>query len=259
MNQLRGMIWVESRKVIRSKIPIFTLLGSLFVPAGMGFLIFLAKNPELSRNLGLMGAKADLTAYYATDWQSYLGLSSLMIAAAGFFLYVMITSWVFGREFVDKTLKDMLAVPVSRSSILVAKFIVAALWSGILTAVMFGLGLLIGALIKLPDGSTDVFLQGGGTVAITACMVYAVALPFAFLASAGRGYLLPLGIAILALIMANMLAIAGWGDYFPWGIPGMFAQGGNPLPAISYAIVILTGMAGVAITYLWWKLADQSR
>jgi ABC-2 type transport system permease protein len=259
MNHLSDMVWVESRKAIRSRMPVFTALGSLFMPLGIGFLIFLAKNPELSRDLGLVGAKANLTAYFATDWPSYLALLALIIAAAGFFLFVLIISWVFGREFADGTLKDMLAVPVPRSSILLAKLVVVGLWSGVLTMGIFLLGLVMGVIVKLPHGSMGVVLAGGGSVAITACLVFAVVVPFALLASVGRGYLLPLGAAILTLIMANLVAIAGWGDYFPWGIPGMYAQGKESLPAISYLIVVLTGLAGAVATYLWWKFADQSR
>ncbi len=259
MKVLADMVWIESRKVFRSRMPVFTALGSALVPLGIGFLVFLARNPELSRNLGLVGAKADLTAYYATDWTSYIGLMAMIIAAAGFFLFVLIISWVFGREFTDGTLKDMLAVPIPRSSILLAKFIVVGVWSGVLTVGILGLGIVLGAMVNLPHGSMDVALQGGGRIAITACMVYAVVVPFAFLASVGRGYLLPLGAAVLALILANLLAIAGWGDFFPWGIPGMYTQADSPLPSVSYLIVILTGLAGVLATYLWWKYADQSR
>jgi ABC-2 type transport system permease protein len=259
MNLFSDMLWIEARKAIRSKMPLFTGLGSLFMPLGMGFLIFLAKNPELARNLGLVGAKANLTAYYATDWPSYLGLLALIIAAAGFFLSVLITSWVFGREFADGTLKDMLAVPVPRSSILLAKYVVVGLWSGVLTIGILVLGLVMGVLVHLPNGSIAVVLHGCVTVGVTAILLYAVVLPFALLASVGRGYLLPLGIAILTLIMANLFAIAGWGDYFPWGIPGMYAQGKESLPLASYLIVLFTGLAGLMATYLWWKFADQSR
>jgi ABC-2 type transport system permease protein len=259
MTYLADMVWVESRKVVRSRMPLFTALGSMMVPLGIGFLVFLAKNPELARNLGLVGAKADLTSYYATDWSSYLALMAMIIAAAGFFLFVLIISWVFGREFTDGTLKDMLAVPIPRSSILMAKLIVVAVWSGILTVGIFALGFALGAVIRLPNGTISALLQGIGRLAITACLVYVVVLPFAFLASAGRGYLLPLGAAVLALIMANLFAIAGWGDYFPWGIPGMYTQAEAPLPSVSYAIVVVTGLAGLAATYLWWKYADQSR
>lgn len=259
MNNLSDMIWIELRKAIRSKMPLWTALGSLFMPLGIAFLIFLARNPELSRELGLVSAKANLVAYSATDWPTYLGLFGQIIAAGGFFFYVMTISWVFGREFADGTLKDMLAVPVQRSSILLAKFILAAIWSAALTIVMFLVGLVMGAVIRLPGGSINVILQGSTVAAITACLVIAAILPFALFASVGRGYLLPLGVAVLTLMMANLVVIVGWGEYFPWAVPGLYAQGKSPLTPMSYWIVFLTGLAGMLGTYLWWKYADQNR
>ncbi len=222
-------------------------------------MIFVARNPEISQKLGLISAKANLMAYSATDWPTYLGLFGQIIAAGGFLFFVLIISWVFGREFTDGTLKDMLAVPVQRSSILLAKFIVVAVWSAALTIVIFIVGLVMGAIIQLPGGSISVILQGSALVAITACLVIAVVLPFALFASVGRGYLLPVGVAILTLMMANLVAIAGWGEYFPWAVPVLYAQGKSPLTPISYWIVFLTGLAGMIATYLWWKYADQNR
>jgi ABC-2 type transport system permease protein len=259
MNDLSGMIWIELRKVLRSRMPLFTSLGALVMPLGIAFLIFLAKNPALSKNLGLVSAKANLTSFYATDWRTYLGFSAQIIAAGGFFLFTFAISWVFGREFVDGTLKDMLAVPVPRMTILLAKFIVVAAWSAVLTVVILLLSLITGAMFNLPQGSLDVIIQGSMVVALTGCMVIAIVLPSGLFASMGRGYLLPMGVAILSLILANLVIVMGWGEYFPWSIPGLFAQGKSALSPVSYLIVLVTGLVGIAGTYLWWKSADQSR
>ena len=259
MNSLFDMIWVEFRKAIRSKMPLWTALGSLFMPLGIAFLIFVSKNPGISQKLGLVSAKANLIAYSATDWTAYLGLFGEIIAAGGFILFVLIVSWIFGREFVDGTLKDMLAVPIQRSSILLAKYIVAAIWSVTLTVIIFVVGMAMGAIIKLPGGSVSVFLHGAVLVAITALLTVAVTLPFALFASIGRGYLLPIGLAVLILMMTNLVAIVGWGEYFPWAVPGLYAMEKSPLTAISYWIVFFTGLAGMIGTYVWWKFADQNR
>jgi ABC-2 type transport system permease protein len=259
MNNLTDMIWIELRKAIRSRMPVWTALASLFMPLGMAFLIFLARNPELSRKLGLVSAKANLIAYSATDWPTYLGLFGQITAVGGFFFFVMAISWVFGREFADGTLKDMLAVPVQRSSILLAKFVVVAIWSAAMTLVILTLGLGMGAIIQLPGGSLSVVLRGSAVAAMAACLCIAVVLPFALFASAGRGYLLPLGVAVLALITANLVVIVGWGEYFPWAVPMLYAQGKSYTGPISYSIVFLTGLAGMIGTYLWWKYADQNR
>jgi ABC-2 type transport system permease protein len=259
MNNLTDMIWIETRKAIRSRMPLWTALGALFMPLGIAFLIFVSKNPEISQKLGLVSAKADLIAYAATDWVTYLGLFGQMLAAGGFLLFILIVSWLFGREFTDGTLKDMLAVPVQRSSILLAKFIVMTVWSAVLTLFICMVGLVMGALIHLPGGSPGVILQGSTLVVITACLAIVVVLPFALFASAGRGYLLPIGLAVLTLMMTNLVAIVGYGEYFPWAVPGLFAQAKSPLAPVSYWIAILTGLAGMLATYLWWKYADQSR
>jgi ABC-2 type transport system permease protein len=259
MNNLSDMIWIEARKAVRSRMPLWTALGSLFMPFGVAFLILVSKNPEISHKLGLVSAKANLIAYAATDWPTYLGFSSQIVAAGEFFLLVMAISWVFGREFADGTLKDMLAVPVHRSDILLAKFIVTAIWSAGLTVVVLIAGLVMGAILKLPGGSISVLLQGGSSLVITACLVVAVVLPFAFFASVGRGYLLPLGVAVLMLMLANLVAVLGWGEFFPLAVPMFYAQGESSLTSISYWIVVLTGLAGMLVTYLWWMYADQNR
>jgi ABC-2 type transport system permease protein len=259
MNEISSTIWIEARKALRSRMPLFTSVWSLVMPLGIAFLILLATNPEVSRQLGLVGAKANLVAYASTSWPSYFGLLAQVVAAGVFLISCMIISWVFGREFADHTLKDMLAVPVQRSSILLAKFIVSAAWSAALALLTLITGLVTGALLGLPGSSFSVLLHGGITMAVTSCLVIVAVLPFAFFASVGRGYLLPIGVAILTLILANLTAVIGLAPYFPWAIPALYAQGQDALVPISYAIVLLTGVAGMIGTYLWWKYADQSR
>lgn len=258
MNDFSGMFWVEFRKAIRSRMPLWTTLGSLFIPLGVAFLILVAKNPGISHKLGLIGAKANLLQFSTIDWPAYLGVFGQIIGTGGFFLFILVTSWVFGREFSDGTLKDMLAVPVQRSSIILAKFTLVAAWSVYLSLVIYIAGGILGALIDLPGISISVFLQDGAVVGITALLVLGVVIPFALLASVGRGYLLPIGVAALILMMANLAMVLGRGEYFPWAIPGIFAQGETALTPASYWIVLFTGLAGMAATYLWWKYADQN-
>src|ERR1700690_3068379 len=93
MNNLSDMVWIELRKAIRSRMPLWTALGSLFLPLGIAFLIYVSKNPGISQQLGLVSAKANLISYSATDWRTYLGLFGEVIAAGGFILFVLIVSW----------------------------------------------------------------------------------------------------------------------------------------------------------------------
>jgi ABC-2 type transport system permease protein len=257
MNTLADMLWIETRKVTRSRMPLYTALAFLVLPAACAFLIFLYKNPELSRQLGILSAKANLVAGVA-DWPAYLELVVQAIAAGGFFLFCIVASWIFGREFVDGTLKDLLAVPVPRRNILLAKFIVLIAWCAALTVEVYLGSLAAGALVGLPAGTPAAFQQGLRLLLVTVSLAIVDVLPFAFLASVGRGYLLPLGMAVLAAVFANLVVITGWGEFFPWAVPGLISQG-IPVGSASYVLVLLTGLGGMLATYLWWMYADQNR
>jgi ABC-2 type transport system permease protein len=251
------MIWIETRKVLRSRVPFFTALGFLMMPLIGALLIFIYKDPQLARQLGLLGTKANLVVGSA-DWPGYLNLMIEFTALGGFFFFCLAISWTFGREFTDGTLKDLLAVPVPRFDILLAKVIVAALWCTALIVETYVVGLVLGAVIRLPGGSPAALLHGFSLLGVTAIMSIILVMPFGFFASLGRGYLLPIGIAILTMILGNLSITLGWGEYYPWAVPAMLLQEAH-LSLFSYGIVILTGLAGVAGTYLWWKYADQNK
>lgn len=261
MSDLAACLWIEGRKAARSRVPLLTALLFLLMPLAGAFIMIILKDPEMARRLGLISAKAQLLGGSA-DWPTYLGVIAQGAAIGGFFLFSLIESWVFGREFADGTVKDLLAVPVARSAILTAKFVVVALWSLALAAMIYVIGAALGALIGLPGGGAIVLLRGGASLAVTAVMVIAVATPVALFASAGRGYLVPMGAVFVLVVLAQLIAAIGWGAYFPWSVPALYAGlTGSPaadLVPASYWLVALTGLAGMIGTGLWWQWADQS-
>jgi ABC-2 type transport system permease protein len=260
MHDLTNAVWIELRKATRSRMPLFTALGFLVLPCGLAFFMFIYKYPTFARNIGLISAKANLVGGAAT-WPYYLGVLGQAIAIGGIAVFSLVESWVFGREFVDGTLKDLLAVPVARANILLAKFLVVALWSLLLTVMLFLVSLLFGAVIGLSQGTAEVFWQGTATLAVVACLTIVNVFPFAFFASLGRGYLLPMGVTLLVIVIANFIVVAGWGNYFPWAVPALYTQAGGKgnLEAASYLLVLFTGLAGLTGTYFWWRFADQNR
>jgi len=132
-------------------------------------------------------------------------------------------------------------------------------WCAVMAILMLVFGLIMGAVMQLSGGSMSVILDGSAVALITVCLIIADVLPFAFFASVGRGYMLPMGLAVLTLMMANIMMVVGRAEYFPWAIPILFAQGESSLTLISYWIVIATSVAGMVATYVWWKYADQNR
>jgi ABC-2 type transport system permease protein len=256
MKNISQAIWAEALKARRSRLPLFTALGFAMFPLGGGFFMIILKDPEFARKVGLIGAKAQLTMG-AADWPTYLNFLALGTAIGGVILFTLIGSWIFGREFSDRTIKDLLAIPTPRASIVLAKFVVIAVWSGILVALIYPLAWMVGSLVGLPPVPAQVMVQGGITLAVAAFLTLLVVTPIIFFASFGHGYLAPMGVMFLAVALAQVLTIIGYGEFFPWAIPGVYAQGGD-LGAVSIVIVVLTCIAGVAGTLLWWEFADQT-
>lgn len=256
MSNLMQAIWVELLKVRRSKVPLFTALGFAMIPLGGGFFMIVLKDPEMARRVGLISLKANLTMGTA-DWNTYLQFLIMAVGAGGLVLFGIIASWVFGREYSDHTIKDLLALPTSRSTIVTSKCIVVAIWSFALTIMLCLLSLLIGIALKLPPISLHFFVQSGITVAIAAGLTIALITPIAYAASVGHGYLSSIGAIIITLVLAQLVTATGWGEYFPWAIPALYSQG-ESLGSVSFIIVILTGIIGFIGTLLWWERADET-
>ncbi len=261
MNRLLQAIRVELFKARRSNMPLLTALAFLLAPFAGGFFMIVLKDPELARRMGLISTKAQIVAGSA-DWPAYLGFLAQATAVGGILLFGFIGAWVFGREYAEHTIKDLLALPTTRSTIVLAKFVVIGLWSAGLLLVIYAIGLGVGVAIALPAPSATLFWQSSITLAITAGLTIALVTPVTFLASAGHGYLPALGSAILALICAQIVAATGWGAYFPWSVPALRAGlSGAPsahLGMESYLLVLLTSLAGMIGTFVWWEFADQT-
>jgi ABC-2 type transport system permease protein len=262
MTNLSSALYTETLKMRRSKVPFFAALGFLIMPLAGGLFMIILKDPEAAKAMGLISAKAQLMIGVA-DWPAYFDFLSQAVAAGGLILFSIVTTWVFGREFSDRTAKELLALPTSRETIVTAKFIVIGVWSLIVTLLVLGISLAVGQLIVLPGWSTE--LLTSTFVGVMGCALLTLGLiPFvAFIASTGRGYLPPFGWTILTMVLAQFSVIMGWGDRFPWAIPGLFSGAAGPrteaLGVHSYIILLAAIFLGLAVTYRWWRDADQTR
>ena len=267
MNAFLSAFWAETLKARRSKVPLGTAAGFSIFPIIGGLFMIIMKDPERARTMGLIGAKAQLLTAGVADWPTYFDFLTLGTAAMGAILFAFITAWVFGREFSDHTAKELLALPTPREMIVGAKFVLTAFWILGLTLLIFVMGLGIGAAVGMPGWSLQLAWASFWSLMTTALLNFML-MPFvALFASAGRGYIPPLGWAFFTLILAQVAGYMGWGDWFPWSVPGLFSvmfsvmygQRAEQIGMHSYMVVLLAFFVGVAGTVAWWRSADQSR
>jgi ABC-2 type transport system permease protein len=262
MGAFGAALWAEALKARRSKAPVLTALGAALAPLAGGFFMAVLKDPERARRAGLIGTKAQIAAGTA-DWPALFSLLGQAAAIGGYVLFALVATWVFGREAVDGTAKDLLALPTPREAVVGAKFGVVAVWCLALTAIIWGLGLAAGAAVGLPGWSPGLAVRASAELFVAGGLTAALVPPIAFVASASRGYLGPLGFAFLTVFLAQVVAAAGWGGFFPWSVPALFANAAGPrgeqVTLASYALVGLASLAGLAGTFAWWRVADHSR
>lgn len=260
MSSLAAAIWTEFLKSRRSRVPWGIAAGFSMVPLVGGLFMVILKDPERARQIGLLGTKARLAAGTA-DWPSLLHLLAEAMGAGGLVLFAFLAAWLFGREFTDRTIRGLLAIPTPRWATVVAKLLVLAVWCGAITAWVAALGLVVGALVGLPGWSAGLALHTLGEAAAAAAMCLVLQTTTAFVAGVGRGYIPPLGWTVLVMALAQVLGVMGWAAWFPWAVPMLVVGAVGPGEAAtgaSVAVIALTAVAGFVATVVWWQRADQT-
>ena len=260
MNLWMGAFRAEGRKALTSPVPWVTGLAVLLFPViGVGFML-IVQDPEGAKALGIIGTKAKLSGLSA-DWPSYLGFINQAMTVGFLLLEALLLSWLFGREWSDRTLKLLLPVPVGRGRLVAAKFLVVGLW-GVLTLGLLGLTTWgLGSTANLPQWSDELIITWSGHFAAGGFLTLLLGTWTAFFASWGRGYLAPIAWTLVTLMLAELGIVLGWGSLIPWAIPALAAgvAATSPLEFPSLVAVMITAIAGAVTTVLFWTRADHPR
>lgn len=191
-----------------------------------------------------------------TGWVAYTGLLDQFAASALFVGVGIVVIWCFGREFSDRTVGSLFALPTSRGMIAGAKLIVVAGWSTLVSTlvvvVAFGLGL-AGDLGPL-DATA---LEEMGAVLAVALLTSLLASTLALPASAGRGYLPAIGVMVLVLMTAQLAVLFQAAAWYPFAAPGLWAvsssQGEVMVTLPQLALVPVLALIGAGVTVRWWQ------
>ena len=262
MNNFSSALWVELLKMRRSKVPLFIALGFSIAPLISGLFHDHFERPVEAQSMGLISTKAQLAAGTA-EWSALFNMLAQATAVGGAIIFAIFTIWIFGREFADHTAKELLALPTSREAIVAAKFLLVAIWTFCLTLLCYFLGLIVGLLVVIPGWSSELFgsatvdILGAGHHEHSAITLRGIRrqrrkrLPATlWLGDPHGGYGSDRGDHRLGRLVpvVNSRALR-WCGWTARRISGTH----------SYAIIILASLTGLAITFYWWRNADQTK
>lgn len=251
----------ELIKIKRAKIVLVAFIAFALAPIMGGVFMIILSDPYLSEQAGALSAKAELLSM-EVNWESFLRMLSQTVGVGGIMVFGFTASWLFGREYSDGTVNDLLSLPVSRIKILNAKFIVYVFWGLLLAVSNLCIGFIIGFALNLPDLEAHVLYSTISIYGLTTILTLCVGTPVAFLAIFGKGYLAPLAFMTLLLVLSQIMAAMGIGYYFPWSVPALLSGAAGEfktqLNTLSYLILMGTSFIGYGSTIFYWKYADQN-
>ena len=249
----------ELLKVRRSKVVPLTIAAMCLAPLFGALFVVILRDPGLSAGNEGLRAKAALTGF-AADWPSFFNLLGQALGVGGVIVFGFVTSWIFGREYTDRTVKDLLCLPASRAAQVMAKFAVTGLWCLLIAVTVCIVGLGTGALLSLDGWDAGLMVTSLERVLVTSLLAIGLCPPVALVASLTRGYLAALGFVILTVVFAQITGALGLGVYIPWAVPALFSgmgaqAGGSPGP-VSYLLLSVVCLASLWATVYSWKYSD---
>lgn len=238
-----------------------TFVAFALAPLMATVFVYILSHPESFNGSTSLRTKAESMGIQA-NWKAMVAILTQAVGVGGIMVFGFVSSWLFGREYSDGTMKDLLALPVSRTRIAMAKFGLYALWSLLLAGSNLVLGLLLGTMLGL-EGSPFSALAASDVSKYweTTFLTIMADVSIAYFALRGKGYLAPLGFLALTLVLSQIVAAFGFGSYFPWSIPGLYSgsagDGAAQLNWVSFLVLVSTALVGGLLSVVWVERADQ--
>lgn len=245
-----NLIYCEITKLKRSKIVLISLLGVLATPLMM-FTECIQNHFKYPERIFTLSDVYDDSLLYV------MLLTNMMV-------YVAITAYLFSREYSENTLKTILPIPVSRTRLLVSKFLTLLLWIIILTIVTWIGILILSGVYNMIFGMSGfgIFAAFKWLIKFLAgnILIFVTMSPFAYIAQRSRGFVAPV-IAAAVVVMGNAaLSNQDVGMLYPWTaiffiIKGKTGSTGYPV-SLAAAIIFIVSLVSFFITFNYFRKED---
>ncbi|ACQ78520.1 hypothetical protein Bcav_0255 [Beutenbergia cavernae DSM 12333] len=250
--RLGAAVAVELRKAAASRVPLAT---AALVTLGTAALVTSLSLAADAGNQQVLAQLGDLAG--AHGWARTTGVAAQIVSAGGALALGIVLSWLVGREFADRTVGALFALPVPRASTALAKLVVhAAFTVGLAVATPAALavvGLAIG------DGVPDAGAwQDLGRLAALILLTGAVVVPAGWVATLGRGLLSGVAATIGIVVVAQVAVVAGTGAWFPFAAPALWAMGMTTAVA-PLGVTLAVAAVFAALTMRSWRRLQLDR
>jgi ABC-2 type transport system permease protein/bacitracin transport system permease protein len=234
-------IEMEFLKLKRSNIFLLSIMGAILPPLLMFIATFAFDETQTFEML-------------------FSSVNMYMSALFAILLFAIMISYLFGREYNEHTLKTMLTIPISRGKFLASKYVMFLVWIVVLTVVTSVSTLIFGFVAGLDGFSINLFLESFAQLLYANVLLYLTFSPFVFISLLITN-MVPAMVGGAALSLVNLMVYGqNWAPFVPWVCPYLIASGEiaeySASITVSYAVILATFLAGLAVSYLYFTKTD---
>ncbi|MDQ0242919.1 bacitracin transport system permease protein [Bacillus fengqiuensis] len=131
-------------------------------------------------------------------------------------LYAVVAAYLFNREYVEDTLKNLLTIPVSRLSFITSKLLLLLIWIMLLTFIAWVLTLLLGVLLHFEGLNAPLVLKSFTQFLIGGGFLFILSSPVILITLILKNYVPPIIFAIVVTLLNVMSGNSEDRGLFPW-------------------------------------------
>ena len=185
----------------------------------------------------------------ASGWDGYTALAATSAGISVLLAAGVVAAWTTGREFTDGTVVGLFALPTSTAAIARAKVLALLAWATTLGLASAACTTVAGLALGLAPGGAPRSLLAVTTVGV---LLGASALPAMWVATLGRGYLAGIAATLALVVVTNVAAGFGVGQFIPWAIPTLWALPHSAVPDAALLAPAAAALAGGVLTIHAW-------
>lgn len=198
-----------------------------------------------------------LTAVYNNSLLYIMLLTNMMID-------VVITAYLFSREYTENTYKTILPIPISRRKLLLGKFITLFFWIVMLTVVTWA-GILIlsgiyNSIFGMEGYNVSIAIEWFLKFFVVSILMYLTVTPFAYIAIKTKGFVAPVIVSAVIVMGSAALSNQDFGALYPWTatffmVSAKIQSTGYPIFLV-IATITLVSIGGFLLTFNHFKKED---
>lgn len=240
-----NLIYAEFLKMRRSMMALVSLAGSAVTPL-ITFTSFVVYRERHGLGELTMEKLMSDTSLYT-------------VILIGTPLFGVLATWLFNREFVEDTLKSVLVIPVSRTALIVAKFITLFVWLIGLSVWAWLVAVLLGFAGGFSGATAAILWKYLLTFVAEGCWLFLLTTPIVFATLLLRNYVPVIVLTVSITLVSIVVGNSEYRAVYPWTAIIPIISGDFP-PEYSrfvpYVSILATSFAGFIASIVHFNRMD---